>query len=211
MSAISITHVIDAAKNFVLRTRKAHINHITDIYIVSTQYDYMPDCVGLYITSCIVQYLVHNSTRKDIYAYDDELDNPVYESVTVYVATNGDLRAVDVYDSSEERDRYVNEYIGDRPYVYSNVSTKNVVKNINRSIDNVVLKAYPYQRTITKKITRASKPDRRRKCVYTYTTETQIIPYYDLTIYSQVSLPNYTSLSYAEMDQLFNLLDCWII
>ena len=117
MSAINITRVIDAAKNFVLRTRKAHINHITDIYIVSTQYDYMSDYVGLYITSCIVQYLVHDS---------------------------------------------------------------------------------------------ASKPDRRRKCVYTYTTETQIIPYYDLTIYSQVSLPNYTSLSYAEMDKLFNLLE-WII
>ena len=116
MSAISVTRVIDAAKNFVLRTRKDHINHITDIYIVAPQYDYMSDYVGIYITACRVQYMVHDSTRKDIYAYDDDYVNPVYASVTVYVATNGDLRAVDVYDSAEERGGDVNEYTGDRPY-----------------------------------------------------------------------------------------------
>ena len=193
MPAISVARVIDAARDFVLETDKSRIDYISGYYIVSPKYDYFPDYVGLFITSCIVSFKTYDG---------------VYDSVSVYVGTDGDLNCVMTFQTPEEQGKFSNEYLGNRAYVYSNISQKNVINNIDKSVDNLVLRASPCRKTIPKTVRHHHKPDFRRKCAYTWTDTKIFIPYYKLTIYRQIVSPNYSSVSYYEMDELFDLLEC---
>ena len=166
MPSVSMTSLIDAVKAFAHK-HDITDDQISDIYILCFKHEHMDKWVGCYITACDVRY---NGDA----------------SLMVHVGTDGDDPKVPLtFASVEERDRVINEYCGDRDYVYSTVGQKEVVNNLDRSLPALVLRTSPTKDSFSKKVTHYNKPDYRKKNPYTWYTKTERVEYYKLSIFQQ--------------------------
>ena len=209
MSSISITRVIDAVKNFVIRTEKIQEEMIISIFICCPHCDVFSSCVDCYINACIVGYITESG--------DENL-------CTVYVGTDSDFNSVMTYETEEDRAYNTNDFLGDKAYVYSTIQQASVLKFIDKETKQLVLNAIPNKKHFVKKTMRFSKPDRRRKQLYEPYYGYNRIEYYSLSLYYQDSDEAYSaaladvessvevstyplSLSDEEMEEIFNLLE----
>ena len=164
MPAIKMTSVIDSVKRFARENANITDEMITDIYICCPKCEYMSSWIGCYINACIIRYA------------DDD-------SYMVYLATDSDhnLRTFVTETEREKCNQSEEEF---REYIYSTVSQKEVVKNIDKSVDHIILRAGPIKDSFVKTVTRYHKPDYRKKQPITWTNEDQLIEYYKLSIYT---------------------------
>ena len=166
MPSVSMTSLIEAVKAFAHK-HDITDDQISDIYICCHHYDkFANKYVECVINACIVRY------------NDDE-------SLMVYVGFNDDFKNVLVFESFEERERVINEYCGDRPYVCSVVKQKAVVDNIDPSVDHLILRAGPTKVSFHKKRDQPMQPDFRRSPLISWLNETQHVEYYKLSIFQQ--------------------------
>ena len=195
MSTISMTRVIDAAKNFVIRNEKIQEEMIISVFICCPYCDVFPSWVGCYTNACIVVYRTASGDEK---------------ACTLYVGTDDDFNSVMIYETEENRAHHINGFEGYTDYVYSTIQQPSIIQYIDKGTKQLVLNATPNKQHFIKKAMRFNKPDRRRKQVYEPYYEYKRIEYYNLSIYYQDSLsgePKYSSLSFDEMEEIFNLLE----
>ena len=208
MSTISISRVIDAAKNFVIRTEKIQEEMIISVFICCPYCDVFPSWVGCYINACIVGY----RTAAPLSGCSGITESGDEKTRTLYVGTDVDFNSVMIYETEENRTQHTNGFEGYKAHVYSTIQQPSVIQFIDKKTKQLVLNAIPNKKHFVKKAMRFNKPDRRRKQVYEPYYEYKRIEYYNLSIYYQDSEPvsdepNYSSLSDEEMEEIFNLLE----